>query len=50
MRKPCLLLALSLLSAAERKVDPTFLHRFVPAVREVSRTSSVGMYRRISSR
>jgi mannose-6-phosphate isomerase-like protein (cupin superfamily) len=32
MRYACWLLALSLLSAAERKVDPTFLHRYVPDI------------------
>lgn len=36
MRKTIILLAWSLLSAADRKVDPTFLHRFVPEVREAS--------------
>jgi mannose-6-phosphate isomerase-like protein (cupin superfamily) len=36
MRKTFLLLACCLLFAADRKVDPTFLHRFVPDVREVS--------------
>jgi mannose-6-phosphate isomerase-like protein (cupin superfamily) len=35
MRKSLLLLSLSLLSAAERKVDPTFLYRSVDAVQPV---------------
>ena len=36
MRKYFLLLAWSLLSAADRQVDPTFLHRFMPDVAEAS--------------
>jgi mannose-6-phosphate isomerase-like protein (cupin superfamily) len=36
MRKYLIVAACSLLSAADRKVDPTFLHRYVPEVREAS--------------
>src|SRR5690348_588071 len=36
MPKYFLLLVWSLLSAADRQVHPTFLHRFVPDVREAS--------------
>jgi mannose-6-phosphate isomerase-like protein (cupin superfamily) len=47
MRKYFVVAALSLLSAADRKVDPTFLHRFVPDVRpaESELTSPSSRYR-----
>jgi mannose-6-phosphate isomerase-like protein (cupin superfamily) len=49
MRKSCILLIACLLSAAERKVDPTFLHRFVPNLPETKSdlTSATCHYRAI---
>jgi mannose-6-phosphate isomerase-like protein (cupin superfamily) len=47
MRKYFVLAALSLLSAADRKVDPTFLHRYAPDVRAAENeiTSPSSRYR-----
>ncbi len=47
MRKYCLLFGAVLLSAAERKVDPTYLHRFLPAAQEAKTevTTSTCRYR-----
>jgi mannose-6-phosphate isomerase-like protein (cupin superfamily) len=47
MRILTLLAACSLLAAADRKVDPTFLHRYAPDVRECATeiTSSTSHYR-----